>query len=244
MACIPVFILGQGYTSLPSLTVEQAVALAQIILCDEARRSGSVVRGGHPKTPIAGMFVSYSGTSSWRRGTDRVERIYAAVELLKHSGMTDKEATSEVAELLGTRIGNSKRGRPPKDGVPRDLVRSSQIVRSLCNRFKERHPWKDALQKYDPIVEKWFGYAVWLGSWSREFSRCNEAPSRQPKLEAVLSIAQEIFPWAKRLGVLCEKYLKWNGVPGGDEVTVIPQSCAPVLPKGWRPTAYFSAKRD
>jgi hypothetical protein len=206
VVAIPMFILGQGHTPLLLVTVEQAIATAQIILCDEARRTGSAVRGTHPKSLIEGSFVSYSGKCSWRRRSDRVERIYAAVELLKHSGLTDKQATSEIAELLGTRVGNSKRGRPARGRVLRDLVWRAQIIRSLCNSFKRHHPWKEGLPEHDPVVEKWFMYALQFAAWSHAISGTYPDSLRQPRFEAALTIAATISACAEKLRALYAGY--------------------------------------
>jgi hypothetical protein len=192
-------ILERGQTRLPLLTPDQAKALARIILCDEARRPGAPARGGHPKSAIVGKFVSYSGKCRWRRGSDLVERIYAAAELLKRSALSDKEATSEVADLLGPRIGRSKRGRPPQDTVCDDLQRRAQIVRSLCNHFRKRHPWNEALPQHDPVVERWFANGVSLASWSERFLRFDEAFLKEPRLKELRSTAETISVWAKQL---------------------------------------------
>jgi hypothetical protein len=244
MTSIPMFVLGQGQTSLPLLTAEQAKASAQIILLDEVRRSESPARGGHPKSPIAGQFVSYTGKCSWHRGSDRVERIYAAVEFLKRSGLTDKEATSEVAEVLGTSIGNSKRGRPALGTVPQDLVRRAQVVRSLHNHFEKRHPWNEALSEHDPIVEKWFMYAVFLASWSEPFSRINESFFKEPKLQAIRSIVETISMCAKYLRGLYAEYPVWRNLARKGSVLVVPSHSAPALPNGWYPTGCLSTKTD
>jgi hypothetical protein len=234
MASIPVFILGQGHTSLPLLNPNQGKALAQIILCDEARRTTKTPRGGHPNSPIAGMFVSYSGECSWRRGSDRVERIYAAVELLKNSGLTDKEAVLQVADLLGTGVGNSKRGRPSRQDVPDDLVRRGQIVRSLCNSFKKRHPWKEALPKHDPVVERWFMYAVQLAAWSDEVSNISQASSKEPKLSALCSVVQTVSACAKKL----------HGLYAGCSMPVGASRHVMTLPNGWYPHSCLSTKTE
>jgi hypothetical protein len=234
MASIPMFVLGQGHTPLPLLSPEQGRALAQIILCDEARRVDRTIRGGHAKSPITGMFVSYSGKCKWRRESDLVERIYAAVELLKNSGLTDKEAVSEVAELLGIRIGKSKRGRPPKRDVPDDLVRRAQTVRSLCNSFRKRHPWKEALPKHDPVVERWFMYAVQLAAWSEEVSNINEAYFKEPKLTALCSVVRTISVCAEKLHGLYMGY----SMPVGSARHVL------ALPHGWYPSSYLATKTD
>jgi hypothetical protein len=236
------FILGQGQTSLPQITVAQAKALAEITLCDEPRRSNSSARGGHPKSPIAGQFVSYSGECSWRRGSDRVERIYAAVELLKHSGLTDKEAASEIAEILGTRIGNSKRGRPARATVPQDLVRRAAIVRSLYNHFKKRHPWKEALPEHDPIVEKWFAGAVQLAAWSEHFSGISESFFKEPKLQEIRSIARTISACAKHLRDLYAEYPLLGNLTGKAPVVLSHSGAA--LPKDWYPSGCLSPKAD
>jgi hypothetical protein len=244
MASIPMFILGQGHTQLPPLTVEQAKAIAQIILCDEAKRTRTAPRGSRPKSPIAGMFVSYSGKCRWQRGSDRVERIYAAVELLKHSGLTNKQAASEVAELLGTRIGNSKRGRPARGAVIHDLVRRAQIVRSLSNRFKQRHPWKEALPEHDPVAEKWFGYAVQLAAWSAQVSDVDDAFFNKPADAAFHSLVRVISACAKQLQGLYADYPSRRDSAGTASMLVTAAHSAPSLPNGWRPSGYLSVKAD
>jgi len=234
MASIPMFILGQGQTSLPLLNPDQGKALAQIILCDEARRTAKTPRGGHPKSPIAGIFVSYSGECSWRRGSDRVERIYAAVELLKNSGLTAKEAVLQAADFLGTGVGNSKRGRPSKQDVPDDLVRRGQIVRSLCNSFKKRHRWKEALPKHDPVVERWFMYAVQLAAWSEEASNIDEVFFKEPKLAVLCSVVRTILVCAEKLHGLYMGY----SMPLGSARHVL------ALPHGWHPSSSPATKTD
>lgn len=237
---IPVFRLGEGQTSLPSFDREQARALAYVILMDEAKRPTPSPRGGHPKEPMKGEFVSYAGKCTWHRSSDRVERIYAAVELLKHAGASEKEACLEVAEQLGPRIGNSNRGRPPKGLVPQDILRGAEIVRKLSYNFRARHPWKEKLPDHDPIVEKWYAHALGIARWSQEMVRPCEGVDRHPILDKFRQTAQKIFLSAEELRDLWQEFPKQ--VPGNSSDRVFPKDCVPILPKGWRPSGYLSPK--
>jgi len=185
--CIPVFILGEGHTPIPPLSRKEAISLAEVILQQEARRS--VQRGQHSDEPIRGDFICYSSRSTWRRGSDRVERVYAAVELLQRSGLTNKEASLEVAAMLGQRIGNSGRGR--KRRRPLDELHRAETVRALYNDFKNRHPFKEKLPTHDPIVEKWYSLVLSFSAWAMEVVNAKE------KLLEDYQSSRNLFQWRK-----------------------------------------------
>lgn len=224
--CIPVFVLGEGRTSPPALDHDQAIALVQIILTGFAKRS--VPRGRHSKESIRSDFVCYFGTCLWRRGSDLVERTYAAVEILKRCGLTEKAACLEVAAMLGSRIGQSKRGkrrRKRKDGL-----HPAENVRSLYNDFKHRHPWRAKLPDHDLVVEKWYSTALSISTWAQEMVSAGEMVAKKdPILEKLLLLAQQFAPWAKNLLSLR------RFVPARP-----PRLDVAEIPRGWQPSGILT----
>lgn len=224
--CIPVFVLGEGGTSLPPLDHHQSIALAQIILAGSAKRS--VPRGRHSKEPIRSDSVCYFGTCLWRRRSDLVERAYAAVEILKRCGLTEKAACLEVAAMLGSRIGQSKRGkrrRKRKDGL-----HPAETVRSLYNDFKHRHPWSAKLPDHDLVVEKWYSTALSISTWAQEMVSAGEMVAKKdPILEKLLLLAQQFAPWAKNLFSLS------CFVPARP-----PRLDVAKIPRGWQPSGILT----
>lgn len=222
---IPVFLCGEGQTDFPPLNHEQAKALARIILMDEAKRPAPTPRHGHPKAPMQGHFVSYSGKCEWRRGKDRVERIYASVELLRSAGASEKEACLEVAEVLGARIGYSRRGRPPKAQLPDDILRRKEVIRKLWDDFKGRHPWREKLPAHDSVVEMWFAHAIGIAQWAGSMARTDvNFLQGHRNIEELVSLARNILPLAERLHGLT--YLNSD------------------LPIGWKPSGLVQFVRQ
>lgn len=233
--CIPVFVLGEGKTPLPSLSRDRAIALAQIILADEAKRRSP--RGGHPKDPIRGKFTVYFGICLWRRGSDFVERVYAAVEILKHGGLTEIEACLEISAILGPRLGNSGRGKQRRR--PKDDLHAAEVVRSLYNDFRNRHPWKEKLPAHDPIVEKWFSIALSISAWTEDVISAKVGLWRKyPVLAELLPLTQRIAAWTKNLRALT-RLLHGRSA----KRTMIGPRFARI-PKHWQPSGILTFKDD
>lgn len=160
--CIPVLNLGLGLTPLPRLTTDQAIALVAVILRDVATRPRAP--GRHQKMPLKGRFISYAHGKGFR-GSDRSERIFASVRLLKHAGLTERKACCAIAKILGSHLGSSKRGRPQKSPREPNLIVKAEVVRSIYNSTEERILKTTSAQFARGLVEKWFSYAIEIKEW-------------------------------------------------------------------------------
>jgi hypothetical protein len=90
------------------------------------------------------------------RGSDQSERIFLAVKVLMASGWSEKAACVHVASHPAVHLGRSRRGRPAKKPVPRDLISKAQTVRAIANQFKNPH------------APDWINYVVGQFRWQRE----------------------------------------------------------------------------
>ena len=132
---------------------EAVTAFVCFVLADEAQRPS--VRGRRQKLPLQGRHVSYGVKVHLRRGSDRSERIYVSVTALQNGGLSNYQACCEVAGRWATKLGGSRRGRPRKTSRARDFADKVETVRSIYNRFKLRHPWKEQLPERDLVYEQW-----------------------------------------------------------------------------------------
>jgi hypothetical protein len=122
------------------------------VYSDEAQRSS--VRGRRQKLPLQGRHVSYGVNALGRRGSDRPERLYVSVKALQEAGSNNYQACCEVADRWKSRLGGSHRGRKKNLGS-REFADLVEIVRSIYNSYKRRHPWKEKLPEHDLVYEQW-----------------------------------------------------------------------------------------
>jgi hypothetical protein len=116
---------------------------------------------------MKGRHISIQGSSGRMRGSDQVERIYVAFEVLRMSPrylakqMQGKGGSTVVIEgLIQTRLGeagHSRRGRRHAGSSPKFMPHEKTgTIYSLWRSFKKRHPWPE--QRPDPIVERHLHY--------------------------------------------------------------------------------------
>jgi hypothetical protein len=135
------------------LTVEAVTVFISFVLSDEAQRPS--VRSRRQKLSLQGRYVSYGVKVYLRRGSDRAERIYVSVTALQKGGLTNYQACCEVAGRLESKLGGSRRGRPRTKPRSPEFADKVETVRSIYNRFKLRHPWKEKLSERDLVYEQW-----------------------------------------------------------------------------------------
>ena len=103
------------------------------------------------------------------RGSNRVERVYAAVKLLMRARLSQAKACKVVAKILGPRLGDTKRGRPPKSGRRR-MGQEHETVRAIYNSFDKRNPTppsQTSAEFVDARTECWFLVASGILAWRR-----------------------------------------------------------------------------
>jgi hypothetical protein len=149
---IPNQALGPLATSWP-LIGEAVTAFVCFVRSDEAQRLS--VRGRRQKLPLQGRHVSYGVKAQPRRGSDRTARIYVSVTALQGAGSNNYQACCEVADRWDSKLGGSRRGRPRKNPGSREPADKVETVRSIYNRFKLRHPWKEKLPERDLVYQQW-----------------------------------------------------------------------------------------
>ncbi len=142
---------------------EAVTALICFVLSDEAQRPS--VRSRRQKLPLQGRHVSYGAKVHLRRGSDRAERIYVSVTALQKGGLTNYQACCEVAGRLESKLGGSRRGRPRRTTRAREFADKVETVRSIYNRFKLRHPWKEKLPERDLVYEQWCWRFQFFQQW-------------------------------------------------------------------------------
>ena len=116
----------------------------------------------HQRAPMKGRHISRQGLIKHLRGSDFVERVYVAFEVLRMSprflakrieGKGGRTFTIEgiVEVRLGGRPRHNRRGRPLKEGAPKFTPsEKTGTIYSLWRSFKARHPWPGHCP--DPIV--------------------------------------------------------------------------------------------
>jgi hypothetical protein len=147
------------------LTSEAVTAFVCFVFSDEAQRAS--VRGRRQKLPLQGRHVSY-GVKTHRHGSDRAERICVAVTALQGAGFDNYQACCEVAERLESKLGTSRRGRPRRTSRSRELGDKVDTVRSVYNRFKVRHRWKEELPQRDLVYEQWCWRFRFFQQWAAD----------------------------------------------------------------------------
>jgi hypothetical protein len=135
------------------LTGDAVTAFVCFVRSDEAQRPS--VRGRRQKLPLQGRHVSYGVKTHPRRGSDRTARIYVSVTALQGEGSNNNQACCEVADRWDSKLGGSRRGRPRRNPGSREFADKVETVRSIYNRFKLRHPWKEKLPERDLVYEQW-----------------------------------------------------------------------------------------
>jgi hypothetical protein len=135
------------------LTGEAVTAFVCFVHSDEAKRPCE--RGRRQKLPLQGRHVSYGVKAHARRGSDRPERIYVSVTALQGTGSNNNQACCEVADRWKSKLGASRRGRPRRTPRFPEFADKVEIVRSMYNSFKLRHPWKEKLPEHDLVYEQW-----------------------------------------------------------------------------------------
>ena len=146
-----------------SLTGEAVTAFVCFVLSDEAQRPS--VRARRPKLPLQARHVSYGVKAHPRRGSDRAERIYVSVTALQGAGFDNYQACCEVAARLEPKLGGSRRGRPRRTHRSREFADKVETVRSIYNRFKLRHRWKEHLPERDLVYEQWCWQFRFFQQW-------------------------------------------------------------------------------
>lgn len=130
-----------------------------------ATRASAV--GGHQKVQMQGNFCAYGLPTPGIRGSDLTRRIYACVRVLEQAEETNWEACRRVASYLDYRLGKSKRGSRPRPSAPHDFLNKVTTVRSIYNRAKNRHRWKEKLPERDLELESWWGQFLWFKKWAQ-----------------------------------------------------------------------------
>src|SRR5205807_10070048 len=84
----------------------------------------------------------------------------ACVKLLKHTGLSERQSSRELAPFLALRLGSSRRGRPIQH--EREAPDNAGTVRSLYRKFDARicslgSHWANGM------VQEWFwmGLSIW-----------------------------------------------------------------------------------
>jgi hypothetical protein len=95
-------------------------------------------RNKRSKEPLRGLYTNSQGNSGVR-GSDRRERIFVAVAAYRHLGEQPGKAAAAVADVcaeLGLEVGETRRGRPRKYPLARDLMRQMDIIRSIHSMYR------------------------------------------------------------------------------------------------------------
>jgi hypothetical protein len=148
------------------LTGEAVIAFVCFVHSDEAQRPS--VRGRRQKLPLQARGVSYGVKAHPRRGSDRTERIYVSVTALQVAGSSNYHACCDVADRWESKLGASRRGRPRRTLRSRQFVDKVETVRSIYNRFKLRHPWKEKLPERDLVYEQWCSRFRLFQQWAAD----------------------------------------------------------------------------
>jgi hypothetical protein len=121
-------------------------------------------KGKHQSAPIAGRHVAYVGMHKDKRGSDLVERIYCAFEVLRSSPRFVAQHTSGkggrtyaierlIAARLGKKLGQSRRGRRRAEAHLKFMpFEKTGTVYSLWRSFRARHP--HSARCPDPVVAR------------------------------------------------------------------------------------------
>jgi len=218
---LPFFLLGCGLTPVPELSAADARQLARIILEDEA------VKNDRPKgstlPAYAGKYITYTSLGKRLRGSDKVERMYASVRIFMRAQLFESDACREVAKILGSRLGNSKRGRPAKN--PHHRKKKHEIVRSMYNSFARHNPWppsENSATFVDSRAEFWYQYATIIRDWRNgilaicppEWKPAATASIQAPDGQVwTVPFPQETLPSAKILASVANKLAKTSSSP-------------------------------
>jgi hypothetical protein len=137
-------------------------------------------KGKHQSAPIAGGHVVYVGKHKDKRGSDRVERVYCAFEVLRMSprfvamhtsgkGGTIHAIERLVAGHLGKRLRQGKRGRPRAGPVKFTSFEKTGTIYSLWRNFRARRSWLG--QCPDPIVARHLNRYWWVRRFDAAIER-------------------------------------------------------------------------
>jgi hypothetical protein len=78
---------------------------------------------------------------------------YVSVKALQEAGFDNYQSCCGVAERLESKLGASRRGRPRRTPRSREFADKVETVRSIYNRFRLRHRWKEKLPERDLVYE-------------------------------------------------------------------------------------------
>jgi len=222
---LPVFMLGCELTPVPELGIDEARELVRIILEDTAIRNEKQ-KWSKRGTSYVGKHIVYPHLPKRFRGSDKSERVYASVRIFMRVRLPESDACREVAKILGSKLGSSKRGRPAKN--LHHARKRHEIVRSMYNSFARRNPWPPSQESAtftDSRAEFWFQYAAIIREWKKgRLVICPPGWKPSPTAQIQAPDGQE---WA---------------VPFPQETPPSPAALASVarkLAKGWR----LSSKR-
>lgn len=181
-AILPVFQVGYSLTPVPRLAAADARELARIVLDDVAGRVRKPKNSRDGDALYVGKHIAYVKLAKHLRGSDAVERVYAAVNFFMRATLSLTKACKEVAKILGPKLGNSKRGRPVK-GSPRRPRQLHEIVRSKYNSFVKRNPFpgsEDSAYFRDSRVEFWYSHAWRIRECRNGVARATSPPYWRP----------------------------------------------------------------
>jgi hypothetical protein len=114
-----------------------------------------------PRTPLPGTTLRTSiCRPCWERAKRRVPAIkHVAGTPMCHQCWSGKSLPDEERRTKHNHISNTS--------APNDLLHEVNTVRSLYNRAKDRHRWKEKLPERDLELESWWGQFLWFKEWAQ-----------------------------------------------------------------------------
>jgi hypothetical protein len=150
-----------------------------------------------PCTPLPGTTLRTSiCRPCWERTKRRVPAIkHVAGTPMCHECWSGKSLPDEERRERHNHISNTS--------APHDFLNKVNTVRSIYNRAKDRHRWKEKLPERDLELESWWGQFLWFKEWAEATyagaivdsqrrgisieDLCQEIQARYGKLSAVVS---------------------------------------------------------
>ena len=156
------------------MTQEQALDFARWMISEIATRAP--VRGRRSSSPLVGKHSSRTIQRGFFRISDLSERVYVCFTALIEAGCRSKDAADDLQDMLGDRIGHSKRGRPRIISQSRDGLERIRIVQAMVSAFAKRVRSQQGAADLERRVINYIQTFLWL---SREgiVIGCEYAPN-------------------------------------------------------------------
>jgi hypothetical protein len=142
------------------MSQEQALDFVRWMISEVATRPP--VRGRRSSSPLIGKHMARTIQPGFFRASDQSERVYVCHAALMEAGYASDDAASALQGELGSRIGQSRRGRPITNRRSRDTLDRIRNVQAMVSAFAKRVRSQHGAADLERRVNHYIQTFLWL----------------------------------------------------------------------------------